>query len=88
MTPAQVNLLKKLLRSQLLYERADPNYPPAEGREWKDPDLRLVEVGPINGCRKNTAESLVVAGIAIYEQPRNATEFSNGFIRLATDDDS
>jgi hypothetical protein len=86
MNPAEIKVLKKLIAAQGSYDRADPNYPPAEDRVYRSQDLRLVEVGAINGVNPRTAESLVKAGIAVYDMPLNANERTNSHIRFNTEE--
>ena len=42
----------------------------------------LVEVGPINGVDKRTAESLVNAGLLVYDMPTYGTSSTKDHVRL------
>lgn len=47
----------------------------------------LVEVGPINGVDKRTAESLVNAGLLVYDMPTWATDCTSTHVRLPLESD-
>lgn len=58
MTPAQIDLLQRLITADRLYRsRVKLDIP-------SDPDWRGIEVGSISGVDKRTANSLVEAGLA------------------------
>ena len=47
----------------------------------------LVEIGPINGVDKRTAESLVNAGLLVYDMPTWATDSTSTHVRLPLESD-
>lgn len=75
MTAHQVKLIKRLIEAERHY------YSQPDG--FLNADRRLVEVGMINGVHPNAARSLVDAGIAEEDMPRNATEFTSTHVRLS-----
>jgi hypothetical protein len=47
----------------------------------------LVEIGQINGVHPKTAESLVVAGLLVYDMPSWATDCTSTHVRLPNRDE-
>jgi hypothetical protein len=47
----------------------------------------LVEIGQINGIHPKTAESLVVAGLLVYDMPSWATDGTSTHVRLPSRDE-
>jgi hypothetical protein len=67
MTNAQIALMKRAIEA---YVTAD------------EPNHRLVEVGKINGVNPRTAQSLVDAGLLVWDMPSYAEVYTSGHVRL------
>ena len=80
MTASQINVLKKLIAAERYYFR---KCVAASEGVYVSPDLRLVEVGKINGVPKKTAQLLLEIGLA-----ETATKFDGAenlsYIRLSS----
>jgi len=73
MTKPQITLLKRCIHSDRH----------CEGKH----DWRLVEVGMINGVDPRTAETLVNAGLLVYDWPTWTSEITNNHVRLPNSDE-
>lgn len=69
MTNSQIQLLKRCIYAL---------------RQKDDHDDELVEVGRFSGVDPRTAESLVEAGILVYDLPRWANECTSSHVRFPT----